>query len=96
MKKFEKYGTLLTRSEAKEIRGGGGDANPQHPIDDQGDPGSGGNNSPGCDPVQPNVNGQMVVCNPKSCSRMVAGIPREGTCGYSAATNDCFCFTPHG
>ena len=32
MKKFEKYGTLLTRSEAKEIRGGNGDdPNPLNP-----------------------------------------------------------------
>jgi len=48
MKKFEKYGTLLTRSEAKEIRGGGGDTNPQHPIDDQGDPGGGGGGCSAC------------------------------------------------
>ena len=41
MKKFEQYGTLLTRSEAKEIRGGGGDTNPYHSIDDQSDPGGG-------------------------------------------------------
>ena len=53
MKKFEAFGTLLTRSEAKEIRGGGGDPhNPHDIITNPTDPGSGGGstcNSALCD-----------------------------------------------
>lgn len=40
MKKFEQYGTLLTRSEAKEIKGGQDSI--ENPVTDITDPGSGG------------------------------------------------------
>jgi len=44
MKKFEKYGTLLTRSEAKEIKGGNGDG--PDPLNPDPEVGGGGNPCP--------------------------------------------------
>ena len=90
MKKFEKYGTLLTRSEAKEIKGGN-TGNPLGKLDDPEVPGGGGNNSPGCAPVQPNSAGQLVVCCGSPCNFLDGGKPARGTCKLSAATNDCLC-----
>ena len=79
MKKYEKYGTLLTRNEAKEIRGGNGDGpDPLNP-----DPEVGGSGSNPCFNNEPG-------CPAKACT--LVGQDRPGRCEISLHTGVCMCF----
>ena len=89
-KNIREFGTLLTRKEAREIRGGGDPNNPHNPIENDGE--GNGNNSPGCpNAASPSRN----PCGNIPCKRWDQKEQKEkdGTCGWSPITNNCFCNT---
>jgi len=79
MKNFSKYGTILTRSEAKEIKGGGCDENDNY---HGGDPeaGSGGGGYGLCTGRQPCSGPCQFTSN-----------GRVGNCFWSSHNNICAC-----
>jgi len=80
MKKFEKYGTLLTRSEAKEIKGGNGDGpDPLTP-----DPEIGG--SGGACPTH-----NLSECKGQPCTVTAEGLELEGRCQIMTFGGTKFC-----
>ncbi|MCL2682918.1 MAG: hypothetical protein FWE63_05470 [Bacteroidales bacterium] len=85
MKNFKEFGTLLTREESKEIRGGylffsvvGGKED-------------GGGDSAGCSEATGTYPG--MTCKADPCERYSGGELKGGTCGYSHLTKGCFCYT---